>query len=320
MIDVILVLNAGSSSIKFSVFVGKNSELDLAFRGQVEGLFTSPHFVAKDAAGAVIKEKSWADGTALGHAGAIEYLREFLRERRGDMKLVGVGHRVVHGGSKYFQPARIDKQVISDLEQIIPLVPLHQPHNLAPIKLILENTPDVPQVACFDTGFHHTNPPLVQMFALPKALTEAGVRRYGFHGLSYEYIASVLPERAPRAAKGKTVVLHLGNGSSMCALDGGKSIASSMSFSALDGLPMGTRCGALDPGVILFLLENKKMDARAIEKLLYKESGLLGVAGISSDVRELLESREPQAKEACPERPTDTFRPNHDVPHKEVMM
>jgi acetate kinase len=197
---------------------------------------------------------------------------------------------------KYFEPVRVNKQVLAELEQIIPLVPLHQPHNLAPIKLVLERMPDVPQVAAFDTGFHHTNPQLAQMFALPSELTEEGVRRYGFHGLSYEYIASVLPERAPHAASGKTVVLHLGNGSSMCALDACKSVAITMGFSALDGLPMGTRCGALDPGVILYLLDSKKMDARAIEKLLYSQSGLLGVSGISSDVRELLQSQEPRAK------------------------
>jgi len=296
MSDAILVLNAGSSSIKFSVFVQRNGGLDLALRGQVEGLYTSAHFVAKKADGAVISEKSWGDAVRLGHDGAIEHLRQFLRESRGTMTLVGVGHRVAHGGLKYFEPVRVDKKVLDELERLIPLVPLHQPHNLAPIKLMLERMPDVPQVASFDTGFHHTSPELAQMIALPKALTDAGVRRYGFHGLSYEYIASVLPERAPRAAGGKTVVLHLGNGSSMCALDTCKSVATTMGFSALDGLPMGTRCGALDPGVILFLLEEKKMDARAIEKLLYKESGLLGVSGVSSDVRELLQSKDPRAK------------------------
>jgi acetate kinase len=296
MTDAILVLNAGSSSIKFSVFVQRNGGLDLALRGQVEGLFTSAHFVAKKADGAIISEKSWGDAFQLGHAGAIDHLRQFLRESRGGMRLVGVGHRVAHGGMKYFEPVRVDKNVLTELEHIIPLVPLHQPHNLAPIKLVLEKMPDVPQVAAFDTGFHHTSPELAQMIALPKELTDAGVRRYGFHGLSYEYIASVLPERAPRAAGGKTIVLHLGNGSSMCALDACKSVATTMGFSALDGLPMGTRCGALDPGVILFLLDDKKMDARALEKLLYKESGLLGVSGISSDVRELLQSEDPRAK------------------------
>lgn len=295
MTDAILVLNAGSSSIKFSVFIQRDGGLDLALRGQVEGLYTSPQFIAKRADGAVVSEKSWGDGFQLGHAGAIDHLRQFLRESRGEMKLVGVGHRVAHGGIKYFDPVRVDKKVLGELERIIPLVPLHQPHNLAPIKLVLEKM-DVPQVAVFDTGFHHTNPELAQMIALPKDLTDAGVRRYGFHGISYEYIASVLPERAPRAAGGKTVVLHLGNGSSMCALNACKSVATTMGFSALDGLPMGTRCGSLDPGVILFLLEEKKMDAHAIEKLLYKESGLLGVSGVSSDVRELLQSKDPRAK------------------------
>jgi acetate kinase len=203
---------------------------------------------------------------------------------------------VVLGGQKYFKPVRVDTQVLADLEELIPLVPLHQPHNLAPIRLALELMPEVPQVACFDTAFHHTNPPVTQLYGLPEELTDAGVRRYGFHGLSYEYIASVLPQRAPKAAKGKTVVLHLGNGSSMCALAAGKSMACTMGFSALDGLPMGTRCGALDPGVILFLLDQRRMDARAIEKLLYSQSGLLGVSGISSDMRTLLESKEPRAK------------------------
>ena len=296
MTDAILVLNAGSSSLKFSVFTRRNSGLDLALRGQVEGLYTSPHFVGKTGNGEVVSEKHWNDGVKLGHQGAIEHLAGFLREHRGDMTLVGVGHRVVHGGMHYFEPARVNQQVLVDLEQLIPLAPLHQPHNLALIKIILERMPNTPQVACFDTGFHHTNPQLAQMFALPRDLTDAGIRRYGFHGLSYEYIASILPERAPRAAKGKTVVLHLGNGSSMCALDAGKSVTSTMSFTALDGLPMGTRCGTLDPGVMLYLMDNKNMDARALEKLLYNQSGLLGVSGISSDVRELLGSPLPQAK------------------------
>jgi acetate kinase len=185
---------------------------------------------------------------------------------------------------------------VVELERLIPLAPLHLPNNLAPIRLVLENMPELPQVACFDTGFHHTNPPLAQMYALPKELTDAGIRRYGFHGLSYEYIATVLPTRAPHAAQGKTVVLHLGSGSSMCALAQGQSVASTMGFSALDGLAMGTRCGALDPGVILFLLEQRKMDVRALEKLLYSQSGLIGVSGISSDVRVLLESKEPRAR------------------------
>ena len=296
MRDAILVLNAGSSSIKFSVFVDMDGKLQPTFSGQVEALYNSPHFVAKTPDGTVIGEKSWGEGKKLGHDGAIDYLQVFLREKKGDVKLAGMGHRVVLGGTKYLQPVQVDQSVLAELEKLVPLVPLHQPHNLAPIRLVLERMPEVPQVACFDTAFHHTNPPLTQMYAIPKALTDEGVRRYGFHGLSYEYISSILPEHAPRAAQGKTVVLHLGNGSSMCALAAGRSMACTMGFSALDGLPMGTRCGALDPGVILFLLDHKKMDVHGLEKLLYKECGLLGVSGISSDVRELLQSRDPRAK------------------------
>ena len=296
MIQAILVINAGSSSIKFSVFMAHGRELDLGMRGQLEGLFTSPRFVAKKADGTLLEEKSWGEGTQLGHEGAIEHLRTFLREKRAGVELAGFGHRVGHGGPKYSRPVRVDTTVLAELEELIPLAPLHQPHNLSPIRLALSRMPEVPQVACFDTGFHHTNPQVAQLFALPSTVTDGAVRRYGFHGLSYEYIASVLPEKLPRAAAGKTIVLHLGSGSSMCALANGKSVASTMGFSALDGLPMGTRCGALDPGVILFLLEQRKMDVRSLEKLLYSQSGLLGVSGVSSDVRVLLESTEPRAK------------------------
>jgi acetate kinase len=186
--------------------------------------------------------------------------------------------------------------VVAQLDKLIPLAPLHQPHNLAPIRSLMEHTPQLPQIACFDTAFHRNNPPLAQMFALPAEFTEAGVRRYGFHGISYEYIASVLPQFDARAARGKTVVLHLGNGASMCALQAGVSIASTMGFTALDGLPMGTRCGAIDPGVLLYLMDEHGMDARAIEKLLYHQSGLLGVSGISSDMRTLLAASEPRAR------------------------
>ena len=209
---------------------------------------------------------------------------------------MGVGHRVVHGGLLYAAPARLDATVVSDLEQFIPLAPLHQPHNLAPIKLLMAEQPDLPQVACFDTAFHRAQPELAQMFALPVELHEAGVRRYGFHGLSYEYIASRLPAIDPQAAAGRTVVLHLGNGASMCALLAGRSVASTMGFTAVDGLPMGTRCGALDPGVILYLMDQRGMDARSIEKLIYGQSGLLGVSGVSSDMRTLLASDDPRAR------------------------
>ena len=203
---------------------------------------------------------------------------------------------MVHGGLAYTQPVRVDAEVLKVLETFVPLAPLHQPHNLGPIRRALALAPDLPQVACFDTAFHRGQPEVAQMFALPAELREAGVMRYGFHGLSYEYIASVLPDISPRAAKGRCVVLHLGNGASMCALAAGRSIASTMGFTAVEGLPMGTRSGALDPGVILYLMDQRGMDARAIEKLLYTQSGLLGVSGISSDMRTLLASSEPQAR------------------------
>ena len=296
MKDAILVLNAGSSSVKFSVFAVEGNALESHVRGQLDGLFTSPRFVARNAGGKLIAEKSWGEGIKLGHEGALEHLRAFLLGLSNQIRLAGIGHRVVHGGLKYSRPVRVNRQILADLRELIPLAPLHQPHNLRPIQLVLESMPDVAQVACFDTAFHRSNPPLAQMFALPKTLTEAGVRRYGFHGISYEYISSVLPQCDPRAAAGRTVVLHLGNGSSMCAMSRGKSIASSMGFTAMEGLPMGTRCGSLDPGVVLFLMDERNMDARAIEKLLYNESGLLGVSGISSDLRVLLASKEPDAK------------------------
>src|SRR5437773_11675599 len=270
--------------------------MTLVSRGQAEGLYTSPRFVAKDSGGAVIAEKVWGDGVKLGHDGALEHLVGFLRNKLAEHRLVGVGHRVVHGGLEYTKPVRLDAAVIGALEKYIPLAPLHQPHNLAPIRALLERLPQLPQVACFDTAFHRTQPAVAQAFALPKSITDRGVIRYGFHGLSYEYIASTLPDHDARAAHGKAVVLHLGNGSSMCAMANGQSVASTMGFTAVDGLPMGTRCGAIDPGVLLYLMDRRGMDARAIEKLIYTESGLLGVSGISSDMRKLLGSEEPRAK------------------------
>ena len=298
MANVIAVLNAGSSSLKFSIFAESGSEFELIVRGQAEGLSTAPRFVAKDAAGKVLGEKSWGDGNKLGHNGALEHLVAFLRAEFADHPLVGIGHRVVHGGSEFTQPVRVDSVILSALEKYIPLAPLHQPHNLAPIRTLLERSPQLPQVACFDTSFHSGAPPVSQAFALPKAVTERGVRRYGFHGLSYEYIADVLPRFDERAARGKTVILHLGNGSSMCAIAGGRSIASTMGFTAADGLPMGTRCGSLDPGVMLYLMDELEMDARAIENLIYQQSGLLGMSGISSDMRTLEASQAPEAKGA----------------------
>jgi acetate kinase len=297
MTDTILVLNAGSSSIKFSLFAEAGVEPAVVAHGQLEGIDTSPHFIAQDAAGQTVSEQHWAQGTRLGHDGAVAHIEDWLKATYAARhQLAAVGHRVVHGGAGYSSPVRIDRDVVAQLEKLIPLAPLHQPHNLTPIRILMERTPQLPQVACFDTAFHRSNPPLAQMFALPSELTEAGVRRYGFHGISYEYIASVLPQFDERAARGKTVVLHLGNGASMCALQAGASVASTMGFTALDGLPMGTRCGAIDPGVLLYLMDEHRMEARAIETLLYHQSGLLGVSGISSDMRTLLASSEPRAR------------------------
>jgi len=296
--DAIAVLNAGSSSIKFSLFAERGEALELEARGQTEGLYTAPRFVAKNRDGKVLAEKSWGEGVKLGHDGALDHLVAFLRTELGGQPLVGVGHRVVHGGLEYSRPVLVDATVVAALEKYIPLAPLHQPHNLAPIKALLQRSPQLPQIACFDTAFHRAQPEVAQAFALPRSITERGVRRYGFHGLSYEYIAQALPEHDAKAAAGKVVVLHLGNGSSMCAMANGKSVASTMGFTAVDGLPMGTRCGSLDPGVILYALDELKMDARAIEKLIYQQSGLLGVSGISSDMRTLLASNEPSAKAA----------------------
>jgi acetate kinase len=297
-VDAIAVLNAGSSSIKFSLFDARDGELVLSARGQAEGLYTSPRFVAKDPSGRALGEKAWGDGVRLGHDGALDHLVAFLRERLAEHRLVAVGHRVVHGGLEYGEPVRVDAAVLAALGKYVPLAPLHQPHNLAPIRALLQRAPELPQVACFDTAFHRGQPAVAQAFALPKSITDRGVRRYGFHGLSYEYIAQALPHYDPRAAGGKTIVLHLGNGASMCAIAGGKSKASTMGFTAADGLPMGTRCGNLDPGVMLYLMDELGMDARAIEKLIYQQSGLLGVSGLSSDMRTLETSEDPAAKAA----------------------
>ncbi len=296
MSDVIAVLNAGSSSIKFSLFVLRDDQAELLVRGQAEGIYTSPRFNAKDRQGTIISEKSWPEGTKLGHDGALDHLFAYVRSEFTGYRLLGVGHRVVHGGLEYTQPVRLNPEVLAKLEKLIPLVPLHQPHNLAPIKLLLERRPELPQVACFDTSFHRTNPYIAQLYALPLEYAEAGVMRYGFHGLSYAYIASVLPKFDTTAASGRTLVLHLGNGASICAMENCRSMTSTMGFSGVEGLPMGTRSGALDPGIMLYLMDGLGMDARAIEKLIYTQSGLLGISGISSDMRTLLASEEPRAR------------------------
>jgi acetate kinase len=297
MSDAILVLNAGSSSLKFTEFLVRDGDdLEAGVSGNLEELYGRARFHAKDGSGATIGEHAWSEDAPPKHAGALEFLFDWLESNVSDVRLAAVGHRVVHGGIAYAAPVRINSGVVNKLAALVPLAPLHQPHNLLPIRTIAERRPGLVQVVCFDTAFHHDMPPLAQAFALPPSITDPGVRRYGFHGLSYEYITSVLPRHDPRAAAGKTVVLHLGNGASMCAISGGKSVATTMSFTAVDGLPMGTRSGNLDPGVVLYLMQELKMDPGAIESLLYNESGLLGVSGVSSDMRELLESSDPRAK------------------------
>ncbi|SDD94104.1 acetate kinase [Cupriavidus sp. YR651] len=296
MADVILVLNAGSSSLKYCAYGAHGDALDLILRGSIDGLYTSPAFRAIDASDTEVEARQWDDGTELGHSGAVEFLADFLRGHGEGHTLIAVGHRVVHGGIRFTEPVKVTGEVLAELQTLTPLAPLHQPHNLKPIRILAERRPELPQVACFDTAFHRAQPETAQAFALPDSVTGRGIRRYGFHGLSYEYIASVLPGVDARAAAGRTVVAHLGNGSSMCAMVAGRSVASTMGFTAVDGLPMGTRCGSLDPGVILYLINELGMDAHAIEDLIYRKSGLLGVSGISSDMRVLLASDDARAR------------------------
>jgi acetate kinase len=299
MRDGILVINAGSSSIKFSLYVGETGdEMSLSSKGQVDGIHVAPLFKAFDPHGKPLAEKRWDHGEALSHEVLLAYLLRWVEEHLDGAVLKAAGHRVVHGGLRYSKPVMVTSEVVEELETLVPLAPLHQPHNLAPIRALAAVHPELMQVACFDTAFHRTSPRVSEIFALPRALTAEGVRRYGFHGLSYEYIAHKLREVAPEVAGGRVVVAHLGSGASMCAIKDGKSVASTMGFTALDGLPMGTRTGNLDPGVVLYLMQRKGMDAKQLETLLYKESGLLGVSGISNDMRVLLDSTDPHAEEA----------------------
>jgi acetate kinase len=299
MADAVLALNAGSSSIKFALYrVAVGRVLDLAARGAVEGIGTAPRFTARDAAGATLADKKWPDGTSRGHEALLGDLLDWLDAQLGADRLLAAGHRVVHGGGTFAAPVRVTAEVIEALERLTPLAPLHQPHSLSPIRAMLALRPGLPQIACFDTAFHRTMPPVAARFALPREYEQAGVRRYGFHGLSYEYIAGRLREVAPGLAAGRVVVAHLGNGASLCAMRDGRSIDTTMSFTALDGLVMGTRCGTLDPGVVLYMLQQKSLSPGEVEDLLYRRSGLLGVSGVSSDMRELLASADPRAREA----------------------
>ena len=291
----VAVANAGSSSLKFSLYEVAGDELRLVLRGLAEGLDTSPHFVAKAPDGLVLREHTWGEGQKLGHDAALHHTIAAVRELVPGATLRGVGHRVVHGGPDYSQPMVVTPEDMPKLEALSPLAPLHQPNNLAPIRLAFEALPGIPQVACFDTAFHRSTSELAQMYAIPWHFFEEGVRRYGFHGLSYEYIASRLPQVAPELARGKVIAMHLGNGASLCAMEGGRSVASTMGFSALEGLPMGTRSGAIDPGVLLYLMQQRGMSAKEVERMLYRDSGLLGISGVSSDMRALLASDAPRA-------------------------
>jgi len=292
----IAVLNAGSSSIKFALYTAGRAEAAL-FRGQIEQIGVSPRLKVADAGGKSVAERSWPAEGFDHHAATNEILKTGTELARGT-PVIGVGHRVVHGGTEYAAPIRINADVVASLARLVRLAPLHQPHNLAPIRTIAEAAPHIPQVACFDTAFHRSQTHLAQAFALPREFTDSGVRRYGFHGLSYEYVASRLNEIDPALAQSRVVIAHLGNAASLCALHRGRSVASTMGFTAADGLMMGTRCGAIDPGVLLYLMDEYRMDARAIEDLIYRKSGLLGVSGISSDMRTLRASSEPAAAEA----------------------
>jgi acetate kinase len=292
----IAVLNAGSSSIKFAVF-DDDANQSLRFRGQVENIGVGPRMQVEGPDGDIIAKQEWG-AKELDHRSATKVILQASIAALGGEAVEGIGHRVVHGGTKFNAPTRITKDVIVELKSLCPLAPLHQPHNLSPIEAIMAEAPHMPQVACFDTAFHHSQPHLAQAFALPREITDAGVRRYGFHGLSYEYVSGKLREVAPEQADKKIIIAHLGNGASLCALDGCKSVATTMGFTAVEGLMMGTRCGSIDPGVLIYLMDEKKLNARGLEDLIYKKSGLLGVSGITSDMRALRGSDDPRAREA----------------------
>ena len=300
MTEVILALNAGSTSLRFSLYAitGDKDPLSLLYRGGVEGLGSKARFLAYNTIGQRQEDEQLTAKSAISHEDALNVLLEWIERHEEGLRLIAAGHRVVHGGTLYMAPVLVDATVLTYLEQLVPLAPLHQPHNLTAIRAIARIRPDIPQVACFDTAFHQTQPAVAQGFALPREVTALGVKRYGFHGLSYEYIASVMPSYVGASAEGRVVMAHLGGGASMCALLGRRSVGTSMGFTTLDGLPMGTRCGALDPGVVLYLLSEQQMTLSAVTDLLYHRSGLLGVSGESGEMRELLVSHSPHAAEA----------------------
>lgn len=295
----VVSLNAGSSSIKFALFtLDDPSQPLLAAGGKIEKIGIEPVLRARSAEGLVLVDRTWPGGAGLTHADLLKDLFDWAIDHLEDREVVAIGHRVVHGGTQFAAPARVDDALLADLDKLCPLAPLHQPHNLAAIRAIKALSPGLPQIACFDTAFHHDKPEIASRLALPRALHDQGIRRYGFHGLSYEYIAAELARTEHDLAAGRIVAAHLGNGASLCAMKDGRSIDTTMGFTALDGLMMGTRCGALDPGVVLYLQAELTMSAAEVEDLLYRKSGLLGVSGISSDMRQLSADPRPAAAEA----------------------
>lgn len=295
-----LVLNAGSSSLKFSAFRQHShcDDLETLLSGQISGIGSIARFEAKGADRSLLADHTWDDKDSACRDTLLQYVLRWIRTTLVDDEIVAVGHRVVHGGRKLGQPMRVSPKLLDELDSLVPLAPLHQPHNLAPIRILARNFPDLEQVACFDTAFHSTQPWVAKTFALPQELTDEGVCSYGFHGLSYEYVTGHLLATRPDLAEGHIVICHLGNGSSICAVKGGRSMDTSMGFSALDGVPMGTRTGSLDPGVILYLMREKQMGLEDLEDLLYRQSGLLGVSGVSNDMKVLQESDDPNARKA----------------------
>ena len=309
----ILVLNAGSSSVKFALVDvdPQRGERELA-RGAVDGLGQSPRWSVRQSEGAIDAGQPWLMGALVTHKAAISHILAWIDQHHGLNTLTAAGHRVVHGGEAFTAPVRLKAENLADLRALTPLAPLHQPHNLSAIDSLFELAPTLPQIACFDTAFHSTMPVVARNFALPRSITAQGVRRYGFHGLSYEFIASALRDKDPALYRGKVIVAHLGNGSSLCALDGGKSIATTMGFSALDGLMMGTRSGSIDPAVIFHLTREMKLSSAEVETMLYQKSGLLGVSGLSADMR-VLRAAAPDMPEAREAIELFTYRIRRDI-------
>jgi acetate kinase len=294
--DVILVLNSGSSSVKFQIFRPQGTAgLERLIRGQISGIGVKPRLQAHDAGGDPILDKSYSTEDLADIGAALATISDWLQGQHS-LTPMAVGHRVVHGGPDFSAPILVDSAIVLQLERFVALAPLHQPHNLAPIRSLLARQPELPQVACFDTAFHRDHGQLADRYAIPEEFHKEGVRRYGFHGLSYEYIAHRLPEVAPEVAGGRVIIAHLGSGASMCAARAGRSVDSTMGFTALDGLPMGTRPGQIDPGVVLYLIEHKAMSVAEVKTLLYHECGLKGLSGVSNDVQVLEASPDPRAQ------------------------